>query len=70
MKAKEIRELSEQEIAKQIAEKREELLKLRVRKQASQLDQPHKLKGLRNEIARCETILNEKRRAASAVAES
>ena len=60
MKAKEIRELSAQEIAQKIKELRSELLNLRLRKQLGQVDKPHRFTKLRREVARMETILNQK----------
>ena len=66
MKAKDIRELSVEEIAKKIRDSREELVNLRVRKQAGQVENPAQLKTLRATIARCETILKEKQATVAA----
>lgn len=60
MKIKEIRELSKAEIEKKIRETREELMQLRLHKNTGQLEQSHKLRQLRREIARLETINREK----------
>lgn len=61
MKAKDVRELSVEEIAKHIRDSREELVNLRVRKQAGQVENPSQLKTLRKNIARFETILKQKK---------
>lgn len=66
MKAQEIKELSVEEIAKKLRDSREELLDLRLRKQAGQLEKTHEIKSLRREIARCETVYAEKAKATSA----
>lgn len=66
MKAKDIRELSAQELAKKIRDTREELLQLRMRKQTGQVERPHMLKALRRDIARMETILQQKEAASAA----
>lgn len=65
MKAKEIRDLSEQEIEKKLRDTRQELMHLRLRKQAGQVETPHQLLELRRDIARMETILKERAAAAA-----
>lgn len=65
MKAKDIRELSEAELKKQIRDTRNELLQLRMRKNTGQVEQPHKLQELRRDVARMETILAEKAKNAA-----
>ncbi len=60
MKPKEIRELSESEIQKKIRDSREELMQIRLHKNTGQMEQSHKLRQLRREIARLETIHREK----------
>jgi large subunit ribosomal protein L29 len=64
MNAKEVRNLSEQEIEKKLRDTREELMHLRLRKQSGQVETPSQLLELRRDIARMETILKE--RAATA----
>jgi large subunit ribosomal protein L29 len=61
MTSKEIRELSPEEIKTKIREIREQLLQLRLRKQTGQVDKTHELRTLRKDLARLETILNEKK---------
>lgn len=65
MKAKEIRKLSDEEILAKLMEAREELMKLRFQKVSGQLTDTSRLKILRHDIARMETILNERARAAA-----
>ena len=64
MKVKEIRELSPLEIEKKICEIRQELLGLRLRKQTGQVEKTHELNSLRRDIARLETINQEKQAVA------
>ncbi|MBM3854619.1 MAG: 50S ribosomal protein L29 [Verrucomicrobia bacterium] len=61
MTTKEIRDLSPGEIATKLRETREQLLQLRLRKQTGQVEKTHELRTLRKDIARLETIANEKK---------
>ena len=65
MSTKEIREMSEAEIEKQIRDTRDSRLDLRMRKQTGQVEHPHEFKEMRRKIARLETILKEKKLAAA-----
>lgn len=60
---KEHRENSRAELEKSLRETRQELLQSRLNKQTGQLERPHLLKELRRDIARLQTLINEKRRA-------
>lgn len=64
MKAKEIKELSQVEIDTKLRETREKLLHLRLRKQTGQVEKTHELRALRKDIARLETVRNQKQVAA------
>jgi len=64
MKAKEIKELSQIEIDTKLRETREKLLHLRLRKQTGQVEKTHELRTLRKDIARLETVSNQKKQAA------
>jgi large subunit ribosomal protein L29 len=64
MKAKEIKELSQVEIDTKLRECREKLLHLRLRKQTGQVEKTHELRSLRKDIARLETVRNQKQVAA------
>jgi large subunit ribosomal protein L29 len=61
MTAKEIRELSLDEIQTKLRETREQLLQLRLRKQTGQVEKTHELRTLRKDIARLETVATDKR---------
>ena len=61
MTSKEIRELSPAEITAKLRELREQLLQLRLRKQTGQVEKTHEIRTLRKDIARLETIANEKK---------
>ena len=63
MKTKEIRELSAPELAARRRELKQELFHLRIQQQSGQLEKPSQLRTLRREVARLETITNEKLRA-------
>jgi large subunit ribosomal protein L29 len=65
MSTKEIREMSEAEIEKQIRDTRDSRLDLRMRKQTGQVEHPHEFKEMRRKIARLETILKEKKLASA-----
>lgn len=66
MKTKDIRELSVAEIEKKIRDSRAELVQLRLRKQTGQVEKPHLLRELRRDLARCQTILKDKKAAEAA----
>jgi len=66
MKAKEIRELSTEEIIERIREAEAELQRLRFQHAIAELENPMQLRNLRREIARLKTILRERELAQSA----
>lgn len=68
MKIKEIRELSPAELAARKHELREESFHLRIQQQSGQLEKPSTLRDIRREIARVETVLTQKTKAAAAAA--
>jgi len=59
MKSKEIRALNPEEVRSKIADAREELMKLRFQQVTGQLTDSSRLRIVRRDIARMETILNE-----------
>ncbi|CDE84845.1 50S ribosomal protein L29 [Coraliomargarita sp. CAG:312] len=61
MKSKEIRELSAEEVAKKLREMREELLNLNIRKGTGQVENTGRIRELRRDIARFETIKTQKK---------
>lgn len=62
MRAKEIRDLTSEEIHQKERELAEELFRLRLRKSTGQLDNPMRLRHLRRDIARLKTIQHERAR--------
>ena len=60
MKSAEIRDLSTQELDKKLRDLGQELVNLRLRKQAGQVEDSSLLKSLRRDLARFNTIRREK----------
>ncbi|MDZ4821324.1 MAG: 50S ribosomal protein L29 [Planctomycetota bacterium] len=65
-KASEIREMSDEQIQLTWKEAAENLFRLRLQAQTERLDAPTELRRHRRLIARCQTILNQRRIAAEA----
>lgn len=63
MKASELRDLTLDELAAKASELRGELFNARIKKTTGQLENTAKLRTLRRDIARAETILRERRGA-------
>lgn len=63
MKAEQLRELSDDELSLRLRDTRRELFNLRFQHATGQLDDPHKLKLTRREIARLLTVQAERARA-------
>jgi large subunit ribosomal protein L29 len=63
MKARELRELSVEELAAKANELRGELFNARIKKATGQLENTARLRTLRREIARALTVLRQKRGA-------
>jgi len=64
MKSKEIRNLSAEQIQAKVVDTREELMKLRFQQVTGQLTDTSRLRTLRRDIARLETILAQTQKAA------
>jgi large subunit ribosomal protein L29 len=62
MRAREIRDLTSEEIRQKEGELAEELFRLRLRKSTGQLDNPMRLRHLRRDISRLKTIQHERAR--------
>jgi large subunit ribosomal protein L29 len=60
MKASELREMTQDEIRRKLAELRDEQFKLRLRRSAEELPNPLRLRLLRRDVARCLTVLRAK----------
>jgi large subunit ribosomal protein L29 len=59
MKASEIRELSSEEMHRKVNDLKEELFNLRFRHGIGQLESPQKMKQVKRDIARVNTIIRE-----------
>ena len=60
MKAKEIREMTSEELDKKLVELKEELFNLRFQHSINQLDNPHKIADVKKDIARVMTVIRQK----------
>ncbi len=65
MKAAELRELNDAELANRLREFREELFNLRFQNATGQLENSTRVGEVRKDIARCETLLREREIAAA-----
>ena len=63
MKAKEIREMSPDELTAKLKDLKSELFNLRFQHAINQLDNPHKIDDVKKDIARVMTVLREKKNA-------
>ena len=69
MKAKEIRELTEAEAQAKLRDLRQEMFNLRLQQQGARLERPSRLREVRRDIARMETILTERKLQAGRAAQ-
>jgi large subunit ribosomal protein L29 len=60
MKASELRELSTEELREKLKQTKEELFNLRFQHATGQLDNPMRIKQVKKEIARIQTVLRER----------
>ena len=60
MKAKELKNLSSEELAKKLDELKKDLFMLRMQHATNQLDNPMRLNTVKKDIARIKTIIREK----------
>ena len=60
MKAKEIKEMTNDELVAKLAQLKEELFNLRFRHATGQLENPNVLYGVKKDIARVKTVLRER----------
>jgi large subunit ribosomal protein L29 len=65
MRADEIREMTEADIRARLAELEEERFRLRFRSATEPLEEPLRLRGIRKDIARLQTVLRERSLSAS-----
>ena len=59
MKAKDVREMSKAELQDKLSDLKAELFNLRFQLAVNQLDNPMRIKAVKNDIARIMTVLNE-----------
>ena len=62
MSNKELRELSNEEMNKKIAEYKEELFNLRMNQASGNLEKPSRIRELRKLVARMKTIMRERQK--------
>lgn len=60
LKAKDVREMTDEELVRKVADLKEELFNLRFRNATGQLDNPVRLREVRREIARVKTVQRER----------
>ena len=60
MEAKELREMSAEDLVQKLASLREEITHLKLKRATSRLENPMKLKETKRDLARVETTLREK----------
>ena len=60
MKAKEVRELSAEQLSAKLAELKKDLFNLRLQHATNQLDNPVKMAEVKRDIARIKTVLRER----------
>ena len=60
MKAKELKNLSVEELTKKLGELKKDLFMLRMQHATNQLDNPMRLNAVKKDIARIKTIIREK----------
>jgi large subunit ribosomal protein L29 len=66
MKFKEIQEMSTDELLTKKRDLRQESLHLRLQQQSGQLEQPSRMRLLRRDVARVETVLSQRNRQTAA----
>ena len=66
MKFKEIQEMSSDELLTKKRDLRQESLHLRLQQQSGQLEQPSRMRLLRREVARVETVLTQRNKQPAA----
>ena len=64
MKVKELRDLTDVELASKLRDLEQELFNLRVQQSYGQLEKPSRLREVRRDVARAQTVLAEKAKGA------
>ncbi len=60
MKAKDLREMTDAELQQQLGDAKQELFNLRMQRATGQLERPSRLRDVRRNVARVQTVLNQK----------
>jgi large subunit ribosomal protein L29 len=68
MKAKEIRELTDAEAQAKLRDLRQEMFNLRLQQQTARLERPSRIREVRRDMARLETVLRERQLRPAAAA--
>ena len=63
MKIKEIKELSSEELAKRKVDLRQESFNLRLQQVSGNIEKPSRLRDIRREVARIETVVSQRKNA-------
>ena len=61
MKNNKLKEMSSQDLEKELSELKTELFKLRFQSATNQLDNPMKINAIRKDIARVKTVISERK---------
>ncbi len=65
MKASELRELTKDELLQKLEDLKEELFNLRMRNATNNLENPRRIREIKKDIARINTVITEKEKKAS-----
>lgn len=68
MKIKDLREMTVEELGTKRRELKQEMLNMRIQQKIGQLENPSRLRLLRRDVARIETIINERARGVKTAA--
>ncbi len=68
--ASELRDMTPDQLRDRLVELKKEAFNLRFQQASSQLEAPHRMRGVRRDVARVRTILNEKAAEAAKSAEA
>ena len=63
MKASDLKDLTEDELQTQYDDTRQELFNLRLQQATGQIERPSRLRDVRRDIARIETVINQRKKA-------
>lgn len=64
MKARELRDMTPEELEQRLRETRQDLLHLRIQQASGQIEKPSRIRAVRRDVARMKTVASERRKAA------